>query len=193
MNNRIIRELSAWSLEFCRWAPGGIGQRLRLKVSAKRLKNIGSDGYIAAGVSFSGWENISLGDNVSFSSNCIISSNNGTIKIGNNCSLNTNVTLVSDFGSIEIGQDVIIGMNVVMRSANHKFNQSPNIPIRDQGHNYGEIIIKDDVWIGANVTIMPNVTIESHCIIGAGAVVTKDIPKESIAVGIPARVVKKIK
>ena len=97
MINKIFREISAWALEFCRLAPGGIGQRLRLRVAAKKLKNIGNDGYIATGVSFLGWENISLGNKISIDSNCIISSNNGTINIGNNCSLNTNVTLVSNF------------------------------------------------------------------------------------------------
>ena len=86
-------------------------------------------------MSFSGCKNITLGNNVSINSNCIISSKNGTLKLGDNCGLNTHVTLVSDFSSIEIGHDVIVGMNVVMRAANHKFDQSPSVPIRNQGHS----------------------------------------------------------
>ena len=55
-----------------------------------------------------------------------------------------------------------------------------------------EIKIGDDVWIGANVTILPGVTIGNNVVIGAGAVVTKDIPDNSLAVGVPARVIKEI-
>jgi acetyltransferase-like isoleucine patch superfamily enzyme len=131
---------------------------------------------------------ISLENKVSIGSSCIISSNNGAINIGDNCALNTYVTLVSNFGSIEIGQDVIISMNVIMRSANHRFDKSPDTPIRDQGHANGKIIVNDNVWIGENVTIMPNGAIEPHCIIRAVAVVTKNVPKSSVAVGVPAQV-----
>ena len=55
-----------------------------------------------------------------------------------------------------------------------------------------EIRIGNDVWLGANVTILPGVTIGDNVIVGAGAVVTKDIPDNSLALGVPARVVKEI-
>ena len=57
----------------------------------------------------------------------------------------------------------------------------------------GKIIIEQDCWIGANVTVMPNVTIGESSVIGAGAVVTKDVPPYSVAVGIPAKVIRDIK
>jgi acetyltransferase-like isoleucine patch superfamily enzyme len=192
MIKRLSRELSAWMIEFCRWAPSGIGQCLRLKSYAKRLKKGGNNCYIGPGTSISGWENISLENNVSIGQNCILSSSEGALSIGNNTGLNSNVTLGADLGSIYIGKNVIIGMNTVMRAANHRFDQSPDVPIRDQGHDRGTIVIHDDVWIGANVTIVPNVTIGSHCVIGAGSVVTKDIPTGTMAVGVPARVLKSI-
>jgi galactoside O-acetyltransferase len=192
MIERLSRELSAWIIEFFRWAPGGIGQRARGYSYRQRLKKMGSVGYIGLGVWLSGSQNISLGDNVTIGPNCILTSDEGNLSIGSNSGLNSNVTLGADLGSIRIGENVIIGMNTVMRAANHKFDASPNIPIREQGHDRGEIVIQDDVWIGANVTILPHTTIGSHCVIGAGSVVTRDIPSGSVAVGVPAKVIRKI-
>jgi galactoside O-acetyltransferase len=190
--NRLSRELLTWYFEFSRWAPGGIGQRVRGYSYRRRLKKMGSVGYIGSGIWLSGWQNISLGDNVIIGPNCILTSDEGDLSIGSNSGLNSNVTLGADLGSIKIGNDVIVGMNTVMRAANHKFDASPTIPIREPGHDRGEIIIQDDVWIGANVTILPHVTIGSHCVIGAGSVVTHNIPSGSVAVGVPAKVIRKI-
>lgn len=65
-----------------------------------------------------------------------------------------------------------------------------DIPIRDQGHEAGSIIIEDDVWIGANATILKGVTIGHGAVIGAASVVTSDIPEYAVAVGNPAKVKK---
>ena len=62
--------------------------------------------------------------------------------------------------------------------------------MRNNEYNSGDIIIEDDVWIGANVVILKNVTLEKGCVIGAGSVVTKSIPAYAIAVGNPAKVIK---
>jgi acetyltransferase-like isoleucine patch superfamily enzyme len=102
MIKRLSRELSAWMIEFCRWAPSGIGQCLRLKSYTKRLKKAGNNCYIGPGTSISGWENISLENNVSIGQNCILSSSEGALTIGNNTGLNSNVTLGADFGSENI-------------------------------------------------------------------------------------------
>ena len=92
-------------------------------------------------------------------------------------------------GEIIIGNNCLIGPNVVMRSAGHKFD-NVDVPIREQGHIIGNIHIDDDVWIGSNAVILGGVHIGKGAIIGAGAVVTKNIPSMSIAVGVPARVIK---
>jgi len=62
--------------------------------------------------------------------------------------------------------------------------------MRLQGDTFDPVIIGDDVWIGCNVVILPGTTIGSHAVIGAGAVVTKDIPEYAVVVGNPARIVK---
>lgn len=84
----------------------------------------------------------------------------------------------------------MIGPNVVIRASNHNFKDI-STPMKFQGHSGGKIIICNDVWIGANVTIVPNVCIGKGSIIVAGAVVIKNIPKYSIYGGVPAKVIKK--
>lgn len=92
-------------------------------------------------------------------------------------------------GTIRIGENCLFGPNVLMRTANHRY-ENPDIPVRQQGHSFSNIHIEDDVWISANAVILGGVHIGRGAIIGAGAVVTKDVPSMAIAVGIPAKVIK---
>ncbi len=112
------------------------------------------------------------------------------VSIGKNCSFNRNVFIdPGENGEIVIGNNVMIGPNTLLRAEDHKFDRT-DIPMCEQGHNVGTINIEDDVWIGANVVITKGVTIGRGCVIGAGAVVTHDIPAYSVAVGVPAKVIK---
>ena len=76
-----------------------------------------------------------------------------------------------------------------MRSSNHVYSDS-SIPFREQGHSGGTILIGENVWIGAGVVVLPDVTISSNSIVGAGSVVTHDVPAYSVVGGVPARVIK---
>ena len=89
-------------------------------------------------------------------------------------------------GEIIIEDNVSIGPNVVMRASGHRY-EDLHVPIRLQGHHKGKIIIRDGVWIGANAVILPNVTIGKGAIVGAGAVVTKDVDDFDIVGGVPAK------
>ena len=108
--------------------------------------------------------------------------------IGDNVAINNNVWL-NAAGGISIGNYVIIGPNTVIHSANHKFDDV-DIPIQKQGHYFKHTVIEDDVWLAAAVVVTPGARIGRGSVIGAGAVVVGDIPPYSIAVGVPARVVK---
>ena len=112
------------------------------------------------------------------------------VTLGDNVSINHHVFINADCGGvITVGNNVIIGPMTILRAANHRADDI-NTPIRDQGHRPGVIIIEDDVWLGSGVVILPDVRIGRSSIIGAGSVVTKDIPAFSVVVGIPGKVIR---
>jgi maltose O-acetyltransferase len=92
-------------------------------------------------------------------------------------------------GPLTIGRDVMMGPDVVILTQNHEF-ADPSVPMIQQGYEDEEgVTIADDVWIGTRAIILPGVCIGQGAIVGAGAVVTKDVPELAIVAGNPARVV----
>lgn len=93
-------------------------------------------------------------------------------------------------GTVIIGKDVMMGPECKIYTINHRFNDIDK-PMRLQGFQEERpVFIGDDVWIGGKVIILPGVHIGNHCIIGAGSVVTKDVPEWAIVAGNPARIKK---
>jgi len=93
-------------------------------------------------------------------------------------------------GPVRIGNEVMLAQNIVISGLNHGYEDISISPAK-QKVVCAQIIIGDEVWIGANSVVTAGVTIGKHSIIGAGSVVTKDVPEYSIAVGNPAKVIKK--
>jgi acetyltransferase-like isoleucine patch superfamily enzyme len=91
---------------------------------------------------------------------------------------------------IKIGNDCLIASHVGVYGNNHGF-KDPDKPIKKQGSTNQTLIIEEDCWIGTGAKVLDGITIQKGCVVGAGAVVTKDLPPYSIAVGIPAKVVGK--
>ena len=108
------------------------------------------------------------------------------VYMGKNVYANFNLTLVDD-ANIYIGNDCMFGPNTVIATAGHPIN--PELRAKVTQYN-AEVHIGNNVWLGAGVIVMPGVTIGDNSVIGAGSVVTKDIPPYSVAVGVPARVIK---
>jgi acetyltransferase-like isoleucine patch superfamily enzyme len=108
------------------------------------------------------------------------------IKVGKNVFINSGCRF-QDQGGITIGDGVLIGHNVVLATLNHDID-----PRKRSTMHPAPITIRNNVWIGANATVLPGVTIGDGAIIAAGAVVTKDVPPNLIAGGIPAKMLKKI-
>ncbi len=101
---------------------------------------------------------------------------------------NFNLTLVDD-GNIYVGERTMFGPNVCVATANHPIN----VELREKMLQYNkDVHIGRCVWIGANTVIVPGVTIGDNCVIGAGSVVTKDIPPNVVAFGNPCKVVREI-
>ena len=112
------------------------------------------------------------------------------ITLGNDTTLNEFV-YISGYGGVNIGSGVRIGNRTTILSSDHVFD-NPNTPIYKQGlTTKGGVLIEDDVYIGSNVTILDGVRIGSHSVIGAGSVVTKSIPSNSVVVGNPAKIIHK--
>ncbi len=132
---------------------------------------------------------ITVGEGSYLSSNSILNTFDGWIKMGKNCTVN-NYAILYGHGGLEIGDNVRIAAQVVIIPMNHIY-EDPDVPICRQGVSAKGIKIEDDVWLGAGAKITDGVTVGRGSVIGAGAVVTKDIPPYSVAVGVPARVVKK--
>lgn len=108
------------------------------------------------------------------------------ITVGDGCYINMNCNFIDD-GQIEIGSRVMFGAAVTIATVGHPVK--PDM----RGYMYTDPVkIGDNCWIGANVVICPGVTIGENSVIGAGSVVVKDIPANSVAVGNPCRVVREI-
>lgn len=94
------------------------------------------------------------------------------------------------YGPISLGSDVMMGPEVVIYTSGHAHDRI-DIPMRLQGASeIKPVSIGNDVWIGRRVMIMPGVTIGNGVIIGAGAVVTKDVPDYAVVGGVPARILR---
>ena len=186
----IYKELISYLDFFISYIPGALGQRLRRLWFSFRF-NTNAKVSIEPGCEFISPNSITIKEiGVSIGRNCYFNADGGFIQIGTKTSFNRNVHINASIGGkISIGDFVLIGPNVVMRSANHKFDD-PSTYIKYQGHQVNDIIIENNVWIASNVIIVGGVRIGEGSVIGAGAVVTKDIPSRSIAIGVPARVIK---
>lgn len=110
------------------------------------------------------------------------------IWVGKNCFFGE-YTCIRGQGGVRIGDGVYTGTQVQIAAVNHVY-ADPDKFIKDQGITAEGITIEDDVWLGSNVVVVDGVTIGKGCVVGAGAVVTKNLPPYSIAVGVPAKVVK---
>ena len=118
---------------------------------------------------------------------CCINNAVGEIQIGDRTRIGLHNTII---GPVHIGNDVNLAQGVVVSGLNHNYEDTLRT-INEQGINTSPIIIEDDVWIGANAVITAGVHIGKHSVIGAGSIVTKDIPSYSTAVGNPSKVIKK--
>lgn len=108
------------------------------------------------------------------------------IHIGKNVFINSGCHF-QDQGGIFIDDGVLIGHNVTLATLNHGF--APE----DRGTTYpAPVIIGKNVWIGANVTVVPGVSIGENSIIAAGSVVTKNVPENTVAGGVPAKIIKNL-
>ncbi|WBA43078.1 acyltransferase [Hymenobacter canadensis] len=112
----------------------------------------------------------------------------GGIHIGDRTLIGIGDVLI---GPVRIGHHVILAQHVVLSGLNHGY-QDPSRPIRDQPCTAAEIVVEDEVWIGANAVVTAGVRIGRHAVVAGGSVVTKDVPPYSVVAGNPARVLRQL-
>lgn len=110
------------------------------------------------------------------------------VRIGDESAIDA-YSFIGAGGGVTIGKHVIMGQHVSFHPENHASDRC-DVPIKSQGVRRIGIVIEDDCWIGSNATFLDGAYVESGCVIGAGSVVRGRIPSYSVAVGVPARVVK---
>lgn len=124
-----------------------------------------------------------IGSNVNIEKNAIITS---LTSVGNNSGVGINAQL---HGEIEIGDNVMMGPECIIYTSNHSFSRT-DIPMNQQGFSIArKVTIGNDVWIGGRVIILPGVEIGDGAIIGAGTVITKNVPPFAIVGGNPAKLI----
>lgn len=176
-----------------RYFPGKLGLKIRRYHLRYKGVNIGKHCRLFIGfhlrTKFSK-VNIKLGEDVHFSTNTTIAiTNKGSLKIGSHVKLDINIELRVNDGHLIIGNYCRISANTMIITGNYIITK-PAIPVGSQGSTPSTIIIGDNVWIGVNTVILKGVTIGQNTIIGAGSIVTKSIPPNSIYAGNPAKEIK---
>lgn len=178
-----------------------IESKIKWKLEQKKMSSIGKNGYMGSGFCIRGHQYINIGNNFRAGINTKIEawdsyrgkqfSNSPSIIIGDNVNWMNNCQ-ISAVGKVVINSGCLFGDNVFITDNFHGNGSNLSMPPieRDLFHK-GNVIIGKNVWIGRNVAIMPGVTIGDGAIIGANAVVTHDVPANCIAVGVPAKVIKK--
>lgn len=157
-------------LSLLRHFPTRLGIGIRYLLLRRLAKRCGKCVGIFEGVHIFQLQNTEFGENISIHPMCYVDAAGGLI----------------------IGSDVSIAHGTTIMTTEHDFS-TPWEKIRDAPVKKSAVRIGSDVWIGAGVKILAGVNIGDHVVVGAGAVVTKDIPSHSLAVGVPARVIKTIK
>lgn len=168
-----------------------------------KFKNIGTSSiFVYPCTTIQGERYISIGRNVRFGARAILTAwdkyRDDTfipqITIGDNINIGEDCHITA-INQITIGNNVLMGKKVTISDNSHGMSDYKffNIPPEDRPlYSKGAVIIEENVWLGDKVTVLAGVCIGENSVIGANSVVTKDIPKNCVAVGIPATVIKKL-
>lgn len=167
-----------------------------------KFNRIGKSPYVAKGCIIQGCKYISIGNNFHARENLMLQtwdSYQGVsteyipeLEIGDDVTVMSNCQ-ISCLRKVQIGSGCLFGDNVFISDNLHGSNISEELgipPLLRKLSSKGPIIIGDNVWIGRNVCVLPGVKIGNGVVIGANSVVTHDIPENSVAAGVPAKVIK---
>ena len=170
-----------------------LGTASRLRNHYYRALGVRLDGYVwMRRISIPRcWADIRLGGNVALDDGVVIviggPAHADKIVIGANTYVNR-YTIFDAHRQLHVGERVMIGPHCYFTDADH--STGPESSVQAQPMRHKPLIIEDEVWIGAHVTVLPGVRIGKGAVLGAGSVVTRDIPSMAVAIGSPARVIR---
>jgi acetyltransferase-like isoleucine patch superfamily enzyme len=196
----------------CAWVPGALGLFLRSKLYPLLLGHVGRNVAFGANIVLRHPHKISIDDNVVIDDNCcldakgtsnhgitlkrgvflgrntILSCKNGDILLDEDANIGFNVEVFSA-AQVRIGRKVLVAAYTYLVGGDHLYDRV-DVPVLEQGRTARGIDVGDNVWLGAHVVVADGVKIGRDAVIGAGAVVTGDIPEFHVAAGVPARVMR---
>ncbi len=196
----------------CGWLPGALGLVLRSRIYPSLFGRVGRNVAFGMNVVLRHPHKIVIGDNVVIDDNCCLDAKGTTnrgITIEDGVFVGRNTILSCKNGNITLEEDANVGFNVEIFSAadvrvgrrtliaaytylvggDHLFDRT-DIPVLHQGRTARGIDVGENVWLGAHVVVSDGCRIGRDAIVGAGAVVTADVPEFHIAAGVPARVIR---
>ena len=161
---------------------------IRLLAPLYQHRGRGSKIYRSVRMDTPPYRRFSLGQKSVIESYSCINNAVGDVVIGDHTRIGLHNTII---GPVTIGSHVNLAQGITVTALNHNFEASER-RIDEQGVSTLQVTIGDDIWIGTNAVVLPGVTIGNHCVIAAGAVVTKDVPPHSLVAGVPAKIIKQI-
>jgi acetyltransferase-like isoleucine patch superfamily enzyme len=182
-----------WVVRNRAWRPWYLARYWRFAVLRLLHPEVATRGmvFLDRGVRISGRRGagrVVLGRWVHVGARTALRCHEGTLTIGDKSVLGRDVS-VNCYLDVEIGDSVLVADHVYISDFDHRF-EDVNVAIKDQGIVKSRVRIGRDVWLGTKVTVVRGATIGDGAVIGANAVVSRDIPARTVAVGVPARVVK---
>lgn len=187
----ILRRFSYASLfgQFGKGAILGKDLTLRCPQSIRLGRNVALDDGCLIDARGAGKDGVVIEDDVVVGRQTLIQAKYGPVRIGKSTNIGAQC-VVSASGGIRFGEHVLVGAHCYIGGGLYHSSRK-DIPMIQQGvYSRGPVILEDDVWLGAGVIVLDNVRIGKGCIVGAGAVVTRDLPEYTVSVGAPARVIR---
>lgn len=161
---------------------------IRLLAPLYQHRGKGSKIYSSVRMDTPPYRKFSLGKRSVVESFSCINNAVGDVVIGDYTRIGIHNTII---GPVTIGSHVNLAQGITVTALNHNF-ENTNERIDLQGVTTKQVVINDDVWIGANAVILPGVTIGRHAVVAAGAVVTTDVPENTVVGGVPAKIIKRL-
>lgn len=162
---------------------------VRLLAPLYQHRGQGSKIYRSVRMDTPPYRRFSLGERSVVESFSCINNAVGDVIIGDYTRIGLHNTII---GPVTIGNHVNLAQGITVTALNHNF-ENPDLRIDEQGVSTASVTIEDDVWVGANAVLLPGITIGTHAVVAAGAVVTKDVPPYTLVGGVPAKVIKELK